>query len=36
MGRNGRTLVESKYDARFRYASLQAIFENVIKASQNN
>jgi glycosyltransferase involved in cell wall biosynthesis len=36
MGRNGRALVERKYDARFRYPSLQAIFEDVIRASSRN
>ncbi|HZZ16832.1 MAG TPA: glycosyltransferase family 4 protein, partial [Candidatus Sulfotelmatobacter sp.] len=36
MGRNGRVLVERKYDARFRYPSLQAIFEDVIRASNRN
>ncbi|MGA6982696.1 MAG: glycosyltransferase family 4 protein [Candidatus Sulfotelmatobacter sp.] len=36
MGRNARSLVESKYDSRLRYPSLQAIFENVIKTSRMN
>jgi glycosyltransferase involved in cell wall biosynthesis len=36
MGRNARALVEQKYDSRFRYSSLRAIFEAVIsKASLN-
>jgi glycosyltransferase involved in cell wall biosynthesis len=35
MGRNGRSLVESKYDS-LRYPSLHAIFEDVIKASHMN
>jgi len=36
MGRNGRALVESKYDARFRYAALHAIFEKVLEKSRLN
>jgi glycosyltransferase involved in cell wall biosynthesis len=36
MGRNGRSLVESKYDSQLRYPSLHAIFEDVIKASHMN
>jgi glycosyltransferase involved in cell wall biosynthesis len=36
MGRNARSLVESKYDSRLRYPSLQAIFEKVIKTSRMN
>jgi len=36
MGRKGRAVVERKYDSRFRYASLQAIFEDVIKRSGMN
>jgi glycosyltransferase involved in cell wall biosynthesis len=34
MGRKARALVEQKYDHRFRYASLHAIFEDVIKTSR--
>ncbi len=33
MGRTARNLVESKYDSRLRYPSLEAIFEDVIKTS---
>jgi glycosyltransferase involved in cell wall biosynthesis len=36
MGRKGRALVEQKYDSRFRYASLNAIFEKVIEKSRLN
>lgn len=36
MGRKGRALVESKYDSRFRYPSLRAIFEAVIEKSRMN
>jgi glycosyltransferase involved in cell wall biosynthesis len=35
MGRAARDLVERKYDSRFRYAALRAIFEKVIKTSVN-
>jgi glycosyltransferase involved in cell wall biosynthesis len=34
MGRTARNLVETKYDSRLRYSSLEAIFENVIKTSR--
>jgi glycosyltransferase involved in cell wall biosynthesis len=36
MGRRARVLVETKYDSRFRYPSLAAIFENVIQKSRMN
>ena len=36
MGRNARTVVEQKYDLRLRYASLHAIFEDVIRKSHLN
>jgi glycosyltransferase involved in cell wall biosynthesis len=36
MGRNGRALVEAKYDVRFRYAALQEIFDNVIQTANWN
>ncbi len=36
MGRNGRALVEGEYDAKFRYASLNAIFEKVIENARWN
>jgi glycosyltransferase involved in cell wall biosynthesis len=36
MGRRARALVERKYDSRVRYASLNAIFEEVIKTSGMN
>ena len=36
MGRQARATVESKYDARLRYAALRAIFEQVIERSQMN
>ncbi|HTV53661.1 MAG TPA: glycosyltransferase family 4 protein [Terriglobia bacterium] len=36
MGRNARTVVEQKYDSRFRYPSLHAIFEQVIERSRLN
>jgi glycosyltransferase involved in cell wall biosynthesis len=36
MGRKCRAVVEHKYDSRFRYASLSAIFEDVIKKSGMN
>lgn len=36
MGRNGRALVEAKYDTKFRYASLNAIFEKVIEKARWN
>lgn len=34
MGRKARAVVERKYDSRLRYASLHAIFEDVIKRSR--
>ena len=36
MGRKGRAVVEAEYDQRFRYPSLNAIFESVIKTSRMN
>jgi glycosyltransferase involved in cell wall biosynthesis len=36
MGRNARQLVETKYDSRLRYSSLEAIFRDVISKSQMN
>jgi glycosyltransferase involved in cell wall biosynthesis len=36
MGRKARSLVERKYDSHSRYASLHAIFEDVIKTSRMN
>ena len=36
MGRTARALVERKYDSSLRYASLNAIFEEVIKTSSMN
>ena len=36
MGRIARALVERKYDSRLRYASLNSIFEQVIKTSDMN
>ena len=36
MGRTARNLVESKYDSRLRYASLEAIFKDVIRTSHMN
>jgi glycosyltransferase involved in cell wall biosynthesis len=36
MGRTARELVQSKYDSRLRYASLQAIFEQVIQKARWN
>ena len=34
MGRTARNLVESKYDSRLRYPSLETIFEDVIKTAR--
>ena len=36
MGRKARALVETKYDSRFRFASLHAIFEKVISKAHMN
>ena len=36
MGRAARNLVESKYDSRLRYSSLEAIFKDVIKMARMN
>ena len=36
MGRTARSLVESKYDSRLRYPSLEAIFKDVIKTARTN
>ena len=36
MGRAARNLVESKYDSRLRYPSLEAIFKDVIKMARMN
>src|SRR5208282_2070488 len=36
MGRAARNLVESKYDSRLRYPSLEAIFKDVIKMARTN
>jgi glycosyltransferase involved in cell wall biosynthesis len=36
MGRTARSLVESRYDSRLRYPSLEAIFKDVIKMAQMN
>jgi hypothetical protein len=36
MGRKARAVVERKYDSRFRFASLHAIFEDVIERSRTH